>query len=437
MLAGGTVVSREPGTGVKILDNVNVNIEDSLITAIGSESLPSPDLTVDCRGKVLIPALTNAHSHLAMTLLRGVSDNRLLHDWLGEIWQYEKYLTPEHCKAGMLLASLEMIKSGVGIYVDNYFHQKDMLETAIQSGQKAFLGSGIIEVEILFDLIGDTSRQLSEAESMLRMTRDNPRVKGSLCPHSPLTCSQETLEKSTELAVHYDALTTIHVSETRDDVFNVQAKTGFSPVEYLDSLSILERVENLILAHCVWITGREIQMLGENNVAIAYCPVSGQKLAYGGVAPVPELLEAGAFVCLGTDGPASNNTLDIIREMRAGVLLIGGDRWNPEIFNKQQIFDAAVHNFARKFLPGSGMVAEGMQADITVLNFQQPHLIPVHDYLSNLVYCASGQDVDSLFIDGQPLMLNKEVLTLDENSVTSIARKSARAVQEAVESEKK
>jgi 5-methylthioadenosine/S-adenosylhomocysteine deaminase len=437
MLAGGTVISRGRDTAVKVMKNVNVNMEDGLIASVGSEKIPSPDLKLDCRGKVLIPTLANAHSHLAMTLLRGVSDNRLLHHWLDEMWNYEKHLTPEHCKAGLLLACLEMIKSGVGIYVDNYFHQREVFDVAIQSGQKAFLGSGIIEVETLVDLVGDVSHQLNEAESLLRMTKNHPRVKGSLCPHTPWTCSRETLEKSADLASRYDALTTIHVSETRDDVINVQSKTGLTPVEYLNDLSILDRAKKLVLAHCVWISGREIQLLGEKNVAVAYCPVSGQKLAYGGVAPVPELIHSGASVCLGTDGPASNNTLDIIREMRTGILLVGNDRWNPEIFNKQQIFDTATFNFVQKFLPSSGMIAKDMKADITVLDFQQPHLFPVHDYLSNLIYCASGQDVDSLFIDGQPLMVNREVLTLDEERIMETARKTVMEIQNTVESEKR
>jgi len=429
LLVGGTILTSEQGReqGITVRKNTNISIENGLITTIGPERMPSPEMKIDCNKKVLIPALVNSHAHCAMTLLRGVSDNCQLQPWLEVIWNYEKHLKAVHCRIGIELACLEMIKNGIGMFVDNYFYQNDVFDTVAESGLRAQLGSGIIEVESLIEKIGGITKQINDAEKLIRKGSKHPRVKGALSPHSTWTCSKETLEKAAVVASRYKALMSVHVSETREEVFNLQKKTNFSPVEYLNELGILNQVDKLMLAHCVWITGREVRLLGEKNVSVAFCPASGQKLAYGGVAPIPELEKAGANICLGTDGPASNNTQDIIREMRAGTLLLGHDRWNPSVYNAKQIFSAATRNLPIKLDSNTGMIVTGMKADIATVNFKQPHLSPVHDYLSNIVYSANGSDVSDLIVDGNPLMIGRQVLTLDENI---IMKKAFKAVED-------
>lgn len=397
----------------------NISIENNQITGISPDKkLPSSEYTIEGKHLFVTPALVNAHTHTPMTLLRGYSDNLELMPWLQDIWKVERLFGKNECIVGAELAFLEMIKSGTGLFLDFYFNEDAIIKPATKSGLKGILGAGIIEDVFLEQ--GGSEWMLKTAENVCRSLTSHPRLQAAIAPHSPNTCTVETLYKCLELADKYHVQTHIHVSETRDDVINIQKINGIPPIEWLDrEFNFFSR--KVMVAHAVWIQQREINILARNSAAMAYCPVSGQKLAYGGMAPIPELIAAGVPVCLGTDGPASNNSLDIVREMRAGSILVSHQRWNPSAITLKQIVDTAVTNF-RSWMFGSSILQTEAIADLTIFDFSRPGTQPVINPLSTLVYAATGQDTHSMIVDGEVLMLNRNVLTLDEEKVIENAQ---------------
>ncbi|MCK4849673.1 MAG: amidohydrolase family protein, partial [Candidatus Heimdallarchaeota archaeon] len=188
------------------------------------------------------------------------------------------------------------------------------------------------------------------------------------------------------------------------------------PVERLDQIDFFQEGTKEVIAHCAWITQREVEILGQHKATVAWCPTSAQKLAYAGVTPIPELKKAGAVVTLGTDGTASNNTLDLFREMREAVNMISFSRWDPAIYPAEEVLEDTHWSFRRNFIPES-FIKTGNLADLVVMNFHTPHLQPIHNIVSNLVYAANGSDVHSLVVNGNLLMHERNVLSLEEEKI--------------------
>ncbi|MHA2363329.1 MAG: amidohydrolase [Candidatus Hodarchaeales archaeon] len=407
----------------------NIVIEYDKIIEVGKNAkLPSAEYIIEDKDLFVTPALVNCHTHLPMTLLRGYSDDKSLFSWLKEIWDVERHFGPKECSVGAELAFLEMIKSGTGMFLDFYFNENAIIEPANNSGLRGILGSGIIEGVFLDQ--GGSKWMLNNAEKVCRSLKQYKLLDGAIAPHSPHTCSEETIVKCLDLADKFEALTQIHVSETREDVLNLQKSKGMPPVEWLDKKFRFFSNRKVIAAHAVWIQQREVEILGKNQAAMAFCPVSGQKLAYGGMAPIPELISEEVSVCLGTDGAASNNTLDLVREMRAGATMISHMRWDPSIINASQILNMAAKNF-RQWLFGSSEIKAGSVADITIFNFNKPHCQPVINPVSTLVYSANGADTHSLIVAGKLLMLNQEVFTLNEEKIILKAQKTIQRLLDA------
>lgn len=401
----------------------NICIENNIITEIKPDGfLPSPEYLIAGKDLFVTPTFVNAHTHASMSLLRGFSDNRTLFPWLQKIWSIESHFTAEECRTGAELTFLEMIKSGTGSFVDFYFHEDEILYAAEKSGLRGFLGAATIEGAFLDQ--GGSEGLLRVTEKICRSLRDHPLLHAAVAPHAPHTCSEETIQKSIDIADKYQTLLTIHLSETRDDVLNSQKEHGAPPIEWLQNKFNFFSNRKVLAAHCVWIQQKEIEIFSSNKTAMAFCPVSGQKLAYGGMAPVPELLKANVPVCLGTDGPASNNTQDMVREMRAGATLISHQRWDPSIIKKHQILDMATSNFRSWWEEKPYRLEPGIPADLTVFDFKEPHCQPNINPISTTVYAANGSDVHSTIVNGNLLMYNREVLTLNEEEVIKNAKKS-------------
>ncbi len=263
---------------------------------------------------------------------------------------------------------------------------------------------------------GGLNSQLSDFYQIVQLTQKTPLLNACIAPHSQTTVDENQILNARDLAQKNQVPITIHASETRKEVLACEDKYGVPPVERLEQIGFFQEVET-ILAHCAWITQREVEILGKHKATVAWCPTSAQKLAYGGVTPIPEIRKTDAVVALGTDGTASNNVLDLWREMREGVNLISFERWDPTSYQASEVLHDTNWSFRKKFQPDT-LIAEGNHADLVILNFNSPHLQPhLNNTVSHLVYSLNGSDAHSLIINGELIMKNREILTLDERAI--------------------
>ncbi len=407
----------------RIFERGSVVIKGDKITAIGKDVEERADTVIDARGKAVLPGLINAHTHLSMTLLRGIADDMPLMEWLEtKIWPTEKNLTAQDCYLGALLGCLEMIKSGTTCFADQYFFMEDVARAVEEAGLRAMLSYGIIELD-------DPKRRESElrvGEKLVKTCQGaaGGRIQTMFGPHSSYTCSPECLMQVKELAKKYKVGIHVHISESQDEVDKIMNKYGKRPVEHLNSLSFLG--PEVLAAHCVWLNEQEIAIIRKQGVKPVHNPVSNMKIACG-VAPVSEMLVAGIPVALGTDGAASNNSLDMFNEMKFAALLSKIHTLDPTTLPAQVALEMATINgaIALGLQEKIGSLEVGKKADIVVVDMKKPHLAPLHNVISHLVYSAIGSDVDTVIVDGKVIMQGRRVLTLEEDKVLEEAQKVA------------
>jgi 5-methylthioadenosine/S-adenosylhomocysteine deaminase len=402
----------------------DVYIEDNVIVECSTKPLSvEADFKIDGAGKLLVPGLINTHTHIPMTLLRGYADDMLLGEWLSQrIWPVEAKLTKKYIKSGTQLGLVEMIASGTTTYLDMYFFEETIAKVTEKIGMRGFLGFALIDFGTP-EFSG--SDLLSQCDQFVKRWENNPLISPVIAPHSTYSCNPETLRKSLEIATRHQIPIHIHCSETRDEIYDVEKKYGVRPVEHLKKLGLLQKGTGL--AHCGWITKNEIYDIQQAGASVSHCPVSNMKIATGGYAPIPELLEASVPVSLGTDGAASNNTLDMFETMKFCSLIQKNHRWDPIVLPAQTVFDLATLGGATclgvEHMLGS--VEEGKTADLIMIDLQKPHLTPLHDPVSHLVYAVRGTDVCTTIVNGKPLMLNHEFLTIDIEKTMQQASSSA------------
>jgi 5-methylthioadenosine/S-adenosylhomocysteine deaminase len=412
----------------------NVVIEDNLITEISQNAqIPDPEFVIKGKSLVALPPPINSHSHLPMTLLRGYSDNKPLFPWLQDVWKIEGKFNAHWITLGAKLAALEMIKSGTGGVADFYFHESSIGKVLNEAGIRGWLGAGILPSAFVDQ--GGYEFQLNEFKKTVDIAKQSPLLTAAISPHSQFTVPEEIIIKAADLAESNHVPIMIHASETRNEVLESEDKYGVPPVERLDQIGFFREETLEILAHCTWITQREVEILGKHNATVGWCPVSSQKLAYGGVTPIPELRKNNSIVSIGTDGTASNNTLDMWREMREAANVISASRWDPALYPAEQVLEDGCWSFRRKFLPDS-LLKVGNIADIVILNFNSPHLIPIYNEISNIVYAVNGSDVDSIIVDGNLLMKDRIILTLNEIEILNEVEEKIEELLEIVEKEK-
>lgn len=408
--------------------NASISIENDTIRSVGESTSTSADLVLDGQGKIALPGLINAHTHLSMTLFRGFADDMQLQEWLEKkIWPLEAKLTDEACYVGALLGSAEMIMSGTTSFVDMYFHMEDVARAIAEAGLRGFLSYGLID---LFDS-AKAQKEREGTQKFFDYVRklNNPRIRFALGPHAPYTCSVETLLWAKDFAERNDAILHIHVAETRREQADFQKQHGMRVVEYLDKMGVLSR--KMLAAHCVWLTKSEVELLAKSGARVAHCPVSNMKLATGGVAPLPEMFEAKMPVALGTDGAASNNSLDMFETMKICALLHKAHRWDPTVMNAQKVLDLATIEGARALGADReiGSIEAGKRADIILMNIDSPNMRPIHGkdtVVSDLVYSASSGNVDTTIVDGRVLMRNRQIETFNLREVLSRSEDAAR-----------
>ena len=385
-------------------------------TDIGAET------RIDARGNVAMPGLINCHTHAPMTLFRGLAEDQTLDTWLKEtIWPLEAKLKKEDVYAGALLACLEMIKSGTTCFADMYFHEDIVARAVEKSGLRGALAEGIIEAGN--KALGE--KMLSESVNFVRRFNGyaDGRVIALLGPHAVYSCSPELLAKVRRKASELKVGIHVHLAESKKMAEQIEREQGSSEVEILDKIGFLET--DVIAAHCIELSNKDIQILSKHRVNVAYNPVANMKLG-SGTPKIKDLVDYGVNVCIGTDGPASNNTLDMFETMKFAALLQKFTYSDPKILPAHEALKMATINGAKALgLEKSvGSLEAGKKADIVLIDFSKPHLTPLHNVYASMVYSASGGDVDTVIVDGKILMKNRQVKTLNEQAVMQKAEET-------------
>jgi len=424
LIRGCTVLTMVHG---EVISKGMIVVKDGLITYVGEEQRTPPvdaDEVIEAQGKVAMPGLVNCHTHVPMSIMRGVAEDQELEIWLTRsIWPLEAKLTAKDIYDGALLSCLEMIKNGVTCFSDMYFHEDVVAMAVEKSGLRAVLAPGIIEG-------GDPERgehMLEEAVKVVKKYHGyaNGRIRTQIGPHAAYTCSPNLLRRIRDVALSLGVGIHIHLAESRETVRLVRRMYGKGEVSFLKSLGLLG--PDVLAAHGVHLTRREILTLARYGVKISYNPVSNMKLA-SGIPRVKEMLEFGVTVGMGTDGPASNNSLDMLETVKAASLLQKIRYMDPTVIPVKKALEMATIGGARALGVGHmiGTLEPAKRADIILIDFRKPHLTPVHNVYANIVYSARGSDVDTVIVDGRILMRDRVVETLDEGEVRRKAQKTAK-----------
>jgi 5-methylthioadenosine/S-adenosylhomocysteine deaminase len=363
---------------------------------------------------LLMPGLINCHTHAAMTIFRGMADDLPLKIWLEEhIFPAEAALTPELVELGTELACAEMIRSGTTSFVDMYLFEDVVASVVDRVGMRAWLGEGVFDFST--PAFKDGANALQETERLLNKWQGHERITITIDPHTPYTCREELWLKAMKLADRTGALLVTHLSETEWEVQEMKARVGRSPVAYLDSLSLLN--ERMLAAHCVALSHNDMELLTRRGVAVAHCPESNLKLA-SGVAPVPALLRMNGRVCLGTDGAASNNDLNMFGEMRTAALIHKGINHDPVLMSAQEVLAMSTQWAAEALHQRRlGRCEPGCLADLVVLDMKTLNMQPCYNAISQIVYAANGAEVSDVLANGRLLMEDKRLLTIDEEGL--------------------
>ncbi len=385
----------------------NIYIEGNEIEAISEASKEQvAEFVIDGTDKAAIPGLFNAHTHAAMTLLRGYADDMPLQEWLEtKIWPVERKLTEDDVYWGTKLACLEMIKSGTIFFNDMYWHWRGSARAVAECGIRAALSAVFIDG---FDE-EKAKEQIIRNEALYKESKELPeRIIFALGPHAIYTVSESSLCWVRDFAEKHDLLVHIHLSETKTEVEDCITRHGMRPVEYLNELDFL--CARTIACHCTHLSRNEMELLKKHNVKIVHNPTSNMKLA-AGRKQYDELKRLGLYanIALGTDGCASNNNLDMFEEMKMASLLQKAYSGDPTCMPAKEAFGLATGNAARMFRLNAGEIAEGKLADVVLLDLKNVNLVPNHNLISNIVYSANGSCVDTVICDGAILMEERKV----------------------------
>ncbi|MEO5346241.1 MAG: amidohydrolase [Magnetococcus sp. YQC-9] len=399
---------------------VNIVIQDGRIQAIGPQVTPdSPEITIlDAHGLVATPGLVNGHTHASMTLFRGFGDDMPLMQWLQtRIWPAEAKLTEEDVYWGARLACLEMIRSGTVAFEDMYWHFHGMARAVEDSGLRA--GVGAVMIDVAGPEQGAACRRLAE-ETFEASQRYSERVRFTLTPHAIYTVSPESLRWTAEFSQRHDLPVHIHLSETQHEVEMCLKNHGVRPAVHLDRQGLL--TPRVLLAHGVWLDDDELDLIAARGATLVTNPVSNMKLAVGGVFPFAKAAARNIPIALGTDGAASNNTLDLFQEMKFLALIQKHAQHDPTALPSHQVWEVATGAKA-PLLGQSGQLTVGAPADLLLLRHTEPEMTPEHELISNLVYSATGHVVDTVIVNGRILMRNRVIP--DEGAIRLEARDRA------------
>jgi len=411
-----------------VYEKADLAIKDAKIVDLCSQTKFQAPKTIEAQGKLVMPGLINTHTHAAMVMMRGLADDMPLDLWWKNfIFPIEKkLLDPEFVKIGVALAAIEMIKSGTTSFSDMYFFEDAAAEVCKKIGMRAFLGEGVL------DFPSPDAQSADETFKIIERLHEkwgkDPIIHLEVAPHASYSCGPENLLKARKLAERLGLPLHIHVAETATEVAEIKLKYGASPVEHLEKIGFLfERVKAV---HCVHLSHRDIEILKRRGVKVAHCQESNMKLA-SGQAPVVELLDEGISVGLGTDGAASNNNLNMFEEMDTVAKFHKAVRSDPTVMDAKTVLKLATSEAAKVVFKEKeiGSLEVGKTADLIILNLNLPHLVPLYNIYSHLVYSAGGAEVETVIINGKLIMDKRKVLTVNEDEIMDQAKHLAKKIQ--------
>jgi 5-methylthioadenosine/S-adenosylhomocysteine deaminase len=415
--------------GTVITMNSNVDMINSGVLCIKKDTLakieplenhttlPEGKKIIDARGGIIMPGLVNTHTHLPMALFRGLADDLPLSVWLNKhIFPAEaNHIHPESVRLGALLSGAEMLLSGTTTCCDGYFFEDSVAAAVNDIGMRAILGQGIIDFPA--PGVPKPEDNVDNAIKFIQKWKDrSPLITPSMFCHSPYTCSEMTLKKAKDAAEGKGVLFQIHAAETKDEYASIQTKHHTTPVKYLDKIGVID--QNTLLVHAVWLTDDDIEIIAKRRASVSHNPESNMKLA-SGIAPVPALLKAGVTVGLGTDGCASNNNLDLFSEMDTAAKLHKVNTMDPTVMDAVTVLKMATIDGAKSLGLQDiiGSLEIGKKADVIIIDTRKPHLVPVYNPVSHIVYAAQGSDVQDVIVNGKILLRNKELLAFDMEDI--------------------
>jgi 5-methylthioadenosine/S-adenosylhomocysteine deaminase len=436
----------EHGTLVTVNNNREIikdgalAIKNGRIVAIGktkkiARSVKAKKI-INAQGKVVIPGLIDTHNHLFQTILKGIGDDRKLINWIRDGLQPAiPFMTPDDIYSAALLGCVEMIKSGTTACVDfmgfpNPRFSEQIVRAYKETGIRGTIARTFLDTGEDFGLVKD---QIQSNEEALREVKrlfneyhgsENGRIRVMTGITTTWLCTEEAMNKARDFASKYKTGLTIHIGETIDEREISLKNHGVTEIEYIDKLGILG--PDVIAVHCVWVTDKELEILKRTGTNVSHNPESNMYLA-SGISPVPKMLSAGVNVALACDGAASNNNLDMIEAMRFAALLHKVGNLDPTVITANQVFEMATINGARALGLGDelGSLEIGKKADIAILDLKKPNTTPVHNVISSIVYCANGDNVDTTIVDGQVVMENGIIRTVNEAKVVEKGQDAA------------
>ncbi|GAP11214.1 cytosine deaminase [Bellilinea caldifistulae] len=392
----------------------------------------SAEQIMDCDGKILMPGMVNAHTHVPMTLLRGLADDLRLDVWLlGYMMPVEReFVSPDFVRLGTGLACAEMIRGGVTTFADMYYFEEDIAVATAQAGLRGICGQTVLKFPTPDAQSYEES--LAYARDYIQRWKNHPLIIPAVAPHAPYTCTDEILRACAQLAIEMDVPLHIHLSETAQEVENMRREQGMPVIPFVKKLGLLDA--KVIAAHCVHVDEGEMRTFQHYNTGIAHNPSSNLKLA-SGIAPVKKMLELGLNVGIGTDGPASNNDLDMFEEMRLASFLAKGSSGDPTALPALETLAMATSIGAKALHVGhlTGSIEAGKRADLILLDLTPVHNSPrfqrdPQGIYSQIVYAAKAMDVTDVMVNGQWLMRDRRLLTLNEEEMLREAEDYARRI---------
>ena len=434
VISGGRVLtSDEEGS---IIRDGAVAIDGNTIAGVGTSEEIGAQFSgrriIDARDCLVMPGLINGHTHAAMTCFRGLADDMELMDWLNNyIFPAEaRNVDPELAYWGSALACAEMIQSGTTTFCDMYLFEDETAQVARQAGMRCLLG------EVIFDFPSPSTKTPEEGFAYTRMLIEkwagDPLVNIVVEPHALYTCSPDVIRRAKALADEYGLPFALHLLENRGEARQLEERFGMKATRFLRELGCLD--ERFIAFHCVCMDEEDMRIFADHGCKVVHNPESNMKLA-SGIAPVAGMLEHGIVVGLGTDGCASNNNLDMFGEMATAARLGKVERLDPTALPAKTVTGMATRDGARVLGMGDtvGSLKRGMRADIIMIDLSSPHLTPLYDEYSHVVYAAGGSDVRTVMIDGRVVMEDRRLLTIDEQEVMARVREIAERVKRSLE----
>jgi len=430
LMVGGTVVTMDRNR--TIFEDGAIAVRADTIVAIGArhelEGEYTSSETIEVTGKLILPGFINGHTHVPMTLFRGLHDDVTLADWLYKyIFPAEaKNVNEEFVRWGTRLAAAEQIRGGVTTFADMYYFEDAVAEETKAAGMRGVLG------ETLIDFPAPDNKTRAEAfaytEKFVKKWQGDRLIHAAVAPHSIYTCSQKTLQDAAALARRYHSPILIHTAEMKKEWEDSEKQNGMSPVQYLEKIGLLG--PDVVSAHCIFVDEADRNTLARRQVGCVHNPSSNMMLA-SGVSPVPEMRAAGVAVGLGTDGPAgSNNDLDLMEEMDLAAKLAKITKMNPLALNAKAVVEMATIDGARALHMEKeiGSLEPGKKADLIVIGLDEPNAVPMYDVYAQLAYALKGRDVDTSVIGGRVVMRNRKLLTVNQAEAIAKAREYRKTI---------